>query len=119
MTFNLYAFVEILKTLGPFVLAATGVPAALIPLIVHGIELAEGGKAAFSGVTASGATKKAYVLDAVDTVLSSINAGKPGTVVPGYAAAVSGGIDATVAVINLIRAQQANNAQPSHGPTVS
>ena len=115
MAFSLKMFAQLLKSVGPLILGATGVPPALIPVVVHGIELAESGKTTFG--TGTGAQKKAFVLDAVETAVNGINAAKPGTAVEGYKEAVSDGIDATIGVINVIKAQQTLTA--SHAASTS
>jgi len=99
VAFNFTQFVGILKQIGPVILTLVGAPAALIPVIVHGIELAE-----MTG--RAGVLKRAVVLDIVGTAVDGINAVRPGTAVAGYAETVGASIDATVAVINLVQRQR-------------
>ncbi len=91
-------WLDLVKNLAPFILAAVpGVPAVLIPAIVHGIAVAE----TIPG--ASGAAKKAAVIDLVTTGLQTANAVKPGTIdEASTVAAVSNGIDATVNAVNAV-----------------
>ncbi len=91
-------WLDLVKNLAPFILAAVpGVPAVLIPAIVHGITIAE----LIPG--ASGAAKKAAVIDLVSTGLQTANAVKPGTIdEAATVAAVSNGIDATVNAVNAV-----------------
>ena len=85
-------WLELLKALGPMILATAGVPPVAIPLIIHGIEVAEA-----SGKP--GADKKAIVMDGVKTAASTVEAfGK----LPGLVEVTDKGIDTTIAVIKMI-----------------
>lgn len=99
MGFSWSAFAAIGKLVAPIILASVGVPPALTPLILHGIELAELAGHHDSHVT--GAQKKAIAMDAISTGLAAVNAAKPGTVdTAAVTGLVSQGIDLTVAAIN-------------------
>ena len=92
--FSWTAFEQIGAVVAPIILDSLGVPAAVTPLVIHGITLAEqaGG---------SGETKKSIAMDAVQTGLAAVNAAKPGTVdANAISDLVSQGIDLTVAAIN-------------------
>jgi hypothetical protein len=102
MGFNLGAFLKIAELVAGPALAAAGVPPALIPIVMHGITIAESA-ANPDGSPKSGAEKKAIALDAVETGIAGINAVKPGAVDPEVVHLVSGGIDTTVGVINVIK----------------
>lgn len=107
MGFNVGAFLQILKIIGPFILASTGVPGLLVPVVLQAIEEAEH----FAAIHPhTGAEKKIHVLNAVGLATTAVNAVRPGTVVEGYQTTVSLGIDATIAVINLIQRQKEANA---------
>lgn len=96
MGFDWKAFAKIAELVAPIVLSASGVPVAIIPLAVHGIQLAE-----TVGADKTGPEKKAIALDAVVTGLNGVNAVKPGAVdVAQLTDVVSNGIDETVAAIN-------------------
>lgn len=98
MGFSWGAFEKIAELVAPIVLSAAGVPAPLVPLVVHGIQLAE---SAGNGAVKSGADKKAIAMDAILTGLNGVNTAKPGTVDVGQLTAViSSGIDDTVAAVN-------------------
>lgn len=74
----------------------------LLPLIMHGIQTAEGMKGA------TGAEKKAAALELVRTGLAGVAAaGKHPLDEPSALAAVSHGIDATVAAINAVQKAKA------------
>lgn len=96
MAFSWSTFVNIAKLVAPAALAASGVPPALIPVVVHGIAIAE-------QCPATGPEKKALVLDAVATAVAGINAVKPGAVSETWPAVVGMGIDATVGAVNAIK----------------
>jgi hypothetical protein len=83
--------------LAPVIMPLAGVPAALVPLIMHGMIVAQH----LPG--ADGATKKAYVLDLVSTGAATTNAAVGHTLIDPVQAtgAVSQGIDATIAAVNL------------------
>lgn len=95
MKFSLGMFVKTLEMIGPVVLLASGVPPALIPLVVHGMQLAE-------SKPQSGAEKKAVALDAVATGIAGINVVKPGAVDPNITGVVSTGIDTVIGTIKAI-----------------
>ena len=99
MGFDWRAFAAIGKLIAPAILAASHVPPALIPLVMHGIELAE------TDPGKTGAEKKAFVLEAVATGVAGINAVKPGLINPQWPALVGTGIDLTVNTINAVRRQ--------------
>jgi len=107
MGFNLGTFLQILKVVGPLVLASVGVPIALVPVILGAIGEAEYFATPHPHM---GAEKKIHVLNAVGLATTAVNAVRPGTVVEGYQTTVSLGIDATIAVINLIQRQKEANA---------
>lgn len=102
----LLKWLELVKNLAPFILASVpGVPPVLIPAIVNGISVAE----AIPG--ASGAQKKAAVLQEIAIGLQTTNAIRPGTIdTTSVLGAVNSGIDATVGAINAIHT--VNNAPP-------
>ena len=90
------SFGRLVEQLAPIALALTGVPPVLIPVVIHGIQVAE----QFGG---TGAEKKAKAIDLVTTAISGTNlaAGKQ-VVDPNAVHAVSNGIDTVVGVVNLI-----------------
>jgi hypothetical protein len=92
-------WIQLLLGLAPTILAAAKVPAALIPTVTHAIGEAQ----QLPG--ASGAEKKAHVLSIVQDGVETFNAAKGKTVIdPALAvAATSGGIDTTIATINLVK----------------
>lgn len=97
----LTTWLNLIETIGPYVLAAIpGVPAAVIPAVVHEIQVVEG----LFTTPQSGAQKKASVLDAISTGLgiATAAAGKQIIDPTSTLAAVSSGIDATVNAINAI-----------------
>lgn len=92
-------WLELVKVLAPVILSVTpGVPPILIPAIVHSIETAE----QIPGAT--GAQKKAAVLDEVRTGLAVTAAVKGAPVIDTEltVAAVSSGIDAAVNGVNAV-----------------
>lgn len=105
MKFNLGAFINTVRILGPVVLAT--VPggekiAPLIPTITGAIEDAEAIKGA------SGAEKKAHVLNIVQAGIATANAtGKVALDPAGVLVAASTGIDAVVATVNVVKAAHA------------
>jgi hypothetical protein len=111
MSFSWSAFAKVAELVGPLALTAAGVPAGVIPLVVHGIQIAE---AASDSGPKTGADKKAIAMDAVQTGLNAVNAVKPGTLdVPQLAVVVGNGIDETVAAI-----KAAKNIPMAPGPDV-
>ncbi|SRR5258708_6861094 len=94
MGFNWRVFADVAKEVAPLALAAAGVPVGVIPLVVHGISIAE-------QVGGSSADKKATALDAVATGIAAVNAatGKQ-TIDPAITSVVDEGIDAAVGAIN-------------------
>lgn len=98
MGFSWAAFAKITELVAPIALQAAGVPVGLVPLVVHGIQLAEN---TANGIPKTGAEKKAIALDAVVTGLNGVNAAKPGTVnVDELTSVVSNGIDVAVSAVN-------------------
>lgn len=75
----------------------------LLPLIMHGIQTAEGMKGA------SGAEKKARAIDLVRIGLSGVETatGKHPLDIPETAAAVDNGIDAVVSMVNAVKKAKA------------
>ena len=105
-------WLSLIGSIAPYVLLAIpGIPPVIIPAVVHGIQVAEGIQGA------SGAQKKAAVLDLVSTALTTVNGVTPGSVdVEDALSAVSGGIDTTISVINTVHNasnQVASNSAPS------
>lgn len=99
-----HKFADIVKTVGPAVLMVIpGVPPALIPLVVHGIVVAE------SLPGASGAEKKAHVVELVKTGLQGMNAAGVHVDADAVSGAVSQGIDATITAVNGIKAANTAN----------
>lgn len=96
MHFDLAKFLNILALVGPGVLAASGVPPELTPLVIHGIALAE-------SHPGDGAAKKAVAVDAVKTATDAINVFKPGAVPAETADVVSNGIDTVIGAVNLFK----------------
>ena len=95
----LMKWLDLVKNLAPLILASVpGVPAVIVPAVIHGILTAE------QIPNATGAQKKAYVLDLVQTGLETTNsaAGKQVIETASTVAAVSSGIDATVNAINAV-----------------
>lgn len=92
-------WIQLLLGMAPAILAVAKVPAALIPTITHAIAEAQG----LPG--ASGPDKKAHVISIVRDGIDALNTAKGKTVIdPAKAvAAASGGIDTTIATINLVR----------------
>ena len=96
MGFDFHKFLKLAQILAPIALASAGVPAALIPLVTHGIQLAE-------SHPRTGAEKKATALEVVTTGIAAVNAVKPGAVDPDIVKVVEEGIDAAVGAINAAR----------------
>jgi len=96
-------FAAVAKVVAPAVLSVIpGVPAVLIPLIVHGITEAEG----IPGAT--GAQKKDHVLAIVKDGLTVTNAtGKVVIPTADVLTAVNGGIDAAVTAVNAVKESHA------------
>ena len=93
MGFDFHKFLKLAEIMAPIALASAGVPAGLIPLVTHGIQLAE-------SHPGTGAEKKALALDAVTTGLAAVNAVKPGAVDPDIVKVVDEGIDTAIGAIN-------------------
>ena len=89
-------FGHLVEQLAPIALAVTGVPPVLVPIVVHGIQVAE-------ELGGTGTEKKASAIDLVNTAIlgTNIAAGKQ-VVDPNAIHAVSNGIDTVVGVVNLI-----------------
>lgn len=102
MNFNLSAFLKVAELVAGPALMAFGVPPILVPLAVHGIQLAESSTTS-DGTPKSGAEKKAIALDAVATGIAGINAVKPGSVDPDMVKVVDEGIDAAVGAIHAVQ----------------
>jgi hypothetical protein len=99
MGFDWKAFAKLAEIIGPAALAAAGVPPAVIPLAVHGIQLAE-------KVGGGGVDKKATALDAVNTGIAAVNAASGKQVIdPAVVDVVDEGIDAAVGAINAAKKQ--------------
>lgn len=97
MGFNWRAFEKVAELVAGPILVASGVPPSLVPLVVHGIQIAE---ASTNGDPKTGAEKKAIAMDAVQTGLSAINSAKPGTVdTATLTDVVSSGIDVAIKAI--------------------
>ena len=113
MGFPWKKFVEVAQIVGPAALTLAGVPAPLIPLVVHGITLAEA--AAETQTPMTGADKKAVALDAVRTGLAGINAATGKTVVDeeqiGHV--VGNAIDVAVAAVNAAKNIPVHSATPT------
>src|SRR5258706_14523508 len=94
MGFDWKVFAKVAEEVAPLALLAAGVPPGVIPLVVHGIQIAE-------RVGGSGADKKATALDAVATGIAAVNAatGKQ-TIDPAVTSVVDEGIDAAVGAVN-------------------
>lgn len=92
-----------LKSLGPAILTAMNVTGTLIPVVIDGMQHAQGMKGA------NGAQKKAHVLGLVGDAVGVLNmSGKVSTIDPTLAkAAASKGIDATVEALKAIHAVKA------------
>jgi hypothetical protein len=105
MGFSFSQFVSLLTTIAPVVLLAVpggGLIAPLMPLIVQGIADAH----TLPG--ASGADKKAYVLQLVADATQATALIKPGTIDPALALqAASHGIDAVITSINAVQVAHA------------
>jgi hypothetical protein len=95
MGFNFRSFLKVAELVAGPALAAAGVPPLLIPIAIHGIQLAE-------SRPGTGAEKKAVALDAVQTAITGINAVKPNTVDPNVVSIVDEGIDAAVGAVNAV-----------------
>src|SRR6266576_2660858 len=96
-------WIQLLFGMAPAILAVAKVPAALIPTITHAMAEAQ----ALPG--ASGADKKAHVLSIVQDGIDTLNTSKGKTVLDPAktVAAVSGGIDTTIATIHLVEDRHA------------
>jgi hypothetical protein len=103
MGFSWRKFIEIAQIVGPAALTVAGVPAAVIPLVVHGITIAEetAAKRDTDGKM-TGQEKKALAMDVVQTGLSAVNAtaSKQLIDVDQISHVVSQGIDTTIEAIN-------------------
>lgn len=97
MKFDLKKFATSVAQLAPVLLPAAGVPPELAGLITHGIVTAQH----LPG--ASGAAKKAYVQELVQTGALGINAAAGHVVVDPaqVSGAVGQGIDAVISAVNL------------------
>lgn len=84
--------------LAPIILPLAGVPPQLVPLVLHGMVVAEH----LPGAT--GAEKKMYVMDLIQTGAATTNAAVGHTLIDPdqVTEAVSAGIDATVKTVNLV-----------------
>ena len=91
----------ILNLAAPFALSMSGVPVALVPLVMHGISVAE-------DLGGTGAEKKAKALDLVQTGAAAVNAatGKTYTDPALVTDTVSKGIDVAVQTTNIIHQAQ-------------
>lgn len=91
-------WLDLLKVLGPVVLSTIpGIPAVIIPVVIHAIETAEG---SFK----SGADKKGAALAvAVDAVTITNSVAKKEVIGPAVVPAVSNGIDAVISVVNAVK----------------
>ena len=98
MAFNWKSILHTISAIAPVVMAVAGVPPMLIPVITHGMALAEGTHT----ISGSGAEKKAHVLLDVSNAIAGINAVKPGLIPPETVDVVSQAIDTTIAAINVI-----------------
>jgi len=96
-------WVALLKRVGPVIIAALvpGLPAALVPLVIGGIETAEGLKGL------SGPAKKAAALQLVRVVTATANEAQPGLFPQAATTLASDAIDATVAAVNALHRRQA------------
>ena len=93
---KLSSFLHVMKYVAGPVLVLVGVPPVFIPLVQHGIEIAE-------SHPGTGAAKKILALDAIKTGLEAVSAAKPGSVdVPAAIAVIDKGIDTVVGTINLV-----------------
>jgi hypothetical protein len=112
MHFNLSAFLKVANLVVGPVLAASGVPTALIPIVQHGLadaELASSNR----DVPLTGAEKKAIVMDAVATGIAGVNTVKPNAISSDVVPTVSQGIDVAVSTINIV-----NKAKTGAAPVV-
>lgn len=102
MGFDLKGFLRVAGFVAGPVLTAVGVPAPVVPLVIHGIQVAENATNG-DGSPKTGAEKKAIALDAVQTGIAAVNAVKPNSIDPDVIKVVDNGIDTTVGVINAIQ----------------
>ena len=97
MGFTWKSLFHTISAIAPVVMAVAGVPPMLIPVITHGIAMAEGTH------TISGAEKKAHVLLDVNAAIAGINAVTPGLIpLNATVLLVDKAIDTTIAVLNVI-----------------
>jgi uncharacterized iron-regulated membrane protein len=94
----MHKWLSLIAQLAPIILPVTGVPAALVPLVLHGMTIAEH----ISGAT--GAQKKAAALELIQTGATAANtaAGRTLVDVDSLTSVVSQGIDTTIASVNLV-----------------
>lgn len=98
MKFDVKKFAALVSQLGPIILPMAGVPDTMTGLIVHGITIAQ----QMPGAT--GAQKKAYVLELVRTGAEGVNAATGKTTVDSaqITGAVGNGIDAVISAVDTI-----------------
>lgn len=98
MGFNSSGFARVAEVVAPIAMTMAGVPPGLIPLAVHGIQMAE---TLSQAKVMTGAEKKAAAVNIVKTGLEALNVAKPNTVdVTQLTGVVSSGIDTAIAAIN-------------------
>ena len=102
-------WLSIVKMVVPFVLTAAGVPPIIIPLVTGGIAEAQGIKGA------TGAQKKAHVLNLVSAGVTGMNAAAGKVIVDPTLAVTttSSGIDTAVGVVNIVHQAHGTPAVPT------
>lgn len=114
MKFHLHAFLDLVGKLAPVVLSA--VPggdkiAPLIPVITHAVTEAEQIKGA------SGADKKAHVLNVVDAAVTTLNATGKVKLDPAEVQAISAnGIDAVIGAVHVVADAHTKAGVPLDAP---
>jgi hypothetical protein len=105
-------FTQVAQVLAPAALTLAGVPAGVIPLVVHGITVAED---AANGHPMTGEQKKALALDVVQTGLAAVNvaSGKAVFDVGEVSHVVSQGIDTAVAAVNAAQNVPVKSPKPA------
>lgn len=97
--FDLKKFASIVMVVAPVALSAAGVPPELTTAVMHLVVAAQ------SKPGKTGPEKKAYVMDMLQTggAITNMVEGHPVINVPEIVAAVSAGIDGTIAMVDAVK----------------
>ena len=101
-------FLKAVEQLAPIVLPLTGVPVALVPFVVHGIQIAE----QLPGAT--GAQKLSAAVELTNNGVAALNTVKPGSIdADKVNTALVSGINATIAAVNAVKSAKKPEAPPA------